>query len=477
LTHFRIILIISINLLFQSNLTGVGLESAASNALKKKPSWVLNRPNPRDYYIGIGIATHTGNLEEDMRRATSNAYSDLAAALKVHVESRTEDIVREENGITTEIMDYKVETTVSSLLEGIEVVDTWSEKAKKEGYWVYVRLSKVMLAEKEKIKRDNLTTIAHDNYNSALKSISAGSITSALRLFIDGYVKILEYENDPIEVQDRGRKIILNTALLQGAERLLLSLQLNAANASNLAGIFQQPLDEQLEVKAEFVANGNAIPVSGLPIKFQPVASKMHIDTVGRTDKDGISKSTVYRLLDSKRIQHVSASLDLEKIIKSVSTDSTLTMLASHSMSSLNLPTVVLEIKVSNLIFRDIFEFENIERRATRNLIKEGVRGAMTQQLGVVFTDKSEKSNYIIRIHGFTESASPNDFGFFFSFANFTFTIEDHKTGEVIYSKVLQRIKGAGMDENSANKKAILNGINKFKTEVIDEISVLLGSI
>ena len=148
-----------LNPILLSAILFVYLLSAAANVYGKKPAWVDKRPNPRDYYIGIGLANYTGNAEEDLRRATENAFNDLAAALKVQIESRTTDIVREEGGISTEIMDYRVETTVSAVLEGVEIVDRWSENAKKEGYWVYVRLSKIMLAEMERLKRENANNL------------------------------------------------------------------------------------------------------------------------------------------------------------------------------------------------------------------------------------------------------------------------------------------------------------------------------
>jgi len=206
--------------------------SSTINVYGKKPAWVDKRPNPRDYYIGIGLANYTGNAEEDLRRATENAINELAAALKVQIESRTTDIAREEAGISTEIMDYRVETTVSSVLEGVEIVDTWSEKAKKEGYWVYVRLSKIMLAEKERLKRENAKNLAYDNYKRGMNSISTGSAGTGLRAFIEGYVNLIEYSNEPIEVLDNGKPIVLSSTLFQNIGDLLSSLKLTPVNGA-----------------------------------------------------------------------------------------------------------------------------------------------------------------------------------------------------------------------------------------------------
>ena len=73
-----------------------------------------NRPISSEYYIGIGIANYTGNIEDDLRRATENAQNDLAAALRIQIESTTESIGTESRDISTDIMIVGVEDDVTA---------------------------------------------------------------------------------------------------------------------------------------------------------------------------------------------------------------------------------------------------------------------------------------------------------------------------------------------------------------------------
>jgi len=451
--------------------------SAPLNLYGKKPAWVDKRPNPRDYYIGIGLANYTGNAEEDLRRATENAINELAAALKVQIESRTTDIVREEAGISTEIMDYRVETTVSSVLEGIEIVDTWSEKAKKEGYWVYVRLSKIMLAEKARLKRENAKNLAYDNYKRGMKSISTGAAGTGLRAFIEGYVNLIEYSNEPIEVIDNGKPIVLSTALFQSIGELLSGLKLTPVNGASLSGRFQKSLDLPLKIRLTLNSDGTVVPASGVPVRFEPMNISMKLDTEANTDASGIAESKVYRLTDQKDKQHVTATVDLHGILKSVVSDTILAKIIMNSMSRFNIPSATFEIDVSNVIITDIYVIDDNSQKSMLNLIKQSIRDGLTSGLGVAFSDDRNKSNFTLSVQVFTEPSPPNQFGISITYANYTFTMKDNKSGDVIYSKVLERVKGAGLDENSSRKKALMKGVNTFKTEIAAEIIALLDKI
>lgn len=466
-----------LNPILLSAILFVYLLSAAANVYGKKPAWVDKRPNPRDYYIGIGLANYTGNAEEDLRRATENAFNDLAAALKVQIESRTTDIAREEGGISTEIMDYRVETTVSSVLEGVETVDRWSENAKKEGYWVYVRLSKIMLAEKERLKRENAKNLAYDNYKRGISSISTGSVGTGLRAFIEGYVNLIEYSNEPIEVIYNGKPIVLSSTLFQSIGDLLSGLKLTPVNGSSLSGRFQKSLDVPLKLRLTLDSAGKAVPASGVPVKFEPVNISMRLDTVANTDASGFAESRVYRLIDQKDKQHVTASIDLNGILNSVVSDSILAKIIMNSMSRFNVPSTTFEIDVSNVIISDFYDIDDNRQGAMLNLIRESIRDGLTSELGVAFSDDVDKSNFTLSVQVFTEPSPPNQFGISITYANYTFTMKDNKSGDVIYSKVLEKVKGAGLDEKSSRKKALMKGVNIFKTEIAAEIIALLDKI
>ena len=214
-----------------------------------------------------------------------------------------------------------------------------------------------------------------------------------------------------------------------------------------------------------------------MPVKFEPVNISMKLDTEANTDASGIAESKVYRLIDQKDKQHVTATVDLYGILKSVVSDSILAKIIMNSMSGFNLPSTTFEIDVSNVIITDIYDIDDNSQKSMINLIKQSIRDGLTSELGVAFSDDINKSNFTLSVKVFTEPSPPNQFGILITYANYTFTMRDNKSGDVIYSKVLERVKGAGLDESSSRKKALMKGVNTFKTEIAAEIIALLDKI
>ena len=88
----------------------------------------------------------------------------------------------------------------------------------------------------------------------------------------------------------------------------------------------------------------------------------------------------------------------------------------------------------------------------------------------IAFTETSAGSNYNLIVSGISESLPVNEFGIYFSYISYTFTLRDNQKNEVIYSKVLNRVKGAGLSESLSLNKAILNGTTIFKKDLLKEL-------
>ncbi len=458
------------SLLILFTLSAIGCSSYSDSTSKNKPSWVRNRPQSLDYYIGIGIANYTGNIEEDMRRATENAHNNLAASLRIQIESTTENIVTESREISTDIMNYHVKSSVDMVLEDVEVIDSWSSDAKKQGYWVYVRLSKRLLEEKARIKKENAKNLAKSNYQRGNESLSGGMIGSALSSFIEGYANIIEYMNEPIEVNANGTNFVLNTALRQSIEDVLSRLKLKVIAAATIEGKYQRPLSAPLKIKLDYEDSKGSYSTSGIPIAFQPVKINMDLQTSSLTNSENIAQSMVFRLTDEKDVQHVDARIDIAKLVIGLTEDNELDNIVLNSLSNLPLSSITFRIDVANILMSDSYEFDDNVPKDALNIIRESVRDGLTGSLGIAFTEKSNGSNYNLIVSGISESLPANEYGIYFSYMSYTFTLRDNQKNEVIYSKVLNRVKGAGLSKSLSLNKAILNGATKFKNELLKEL-------
>lgn len=125
----------------------------AGEACPPKPDWVSD-PEQQGYYVGVGSAD-SDNRAEDRPVAEARARADLASRISANIRSELEVATSETTaeGASQEVTE-NVTQSVEANLQDIETVDTYY--CPGEGYWVYVRLSKMRWEEIQTERRAEL---------------------------------------------------------------------------------------------------------------------------------------------------------------------------------------------------------------------------------------------------------------------------------------------------------------------------------
>jgi hypothetical protein len=107
-----------------------------------KPSWIDNYPTDVAFYIGVG-SSKTGIQGEDLEIAKSKALVALASSISTEIKSELSITAREDSqGGAYESAEQVIRETVDANLREVEVADSYYSE--DDGYWFYLRLSKVV---------------------------------------------------------------------------------------------------------------------------------------------------------------------------------------------------------------------------------------------------------------------------------------------------------------------------------------------
>ena len=101
------------------------------------PTWAQSRPISSSYHIGIGVAQKAPGI--DYRNAAKeNALSDLAAEIKVNVNSNSLLYTLEREYKFEQEFRETIKTSTNLDLEDFELVENWEDQS---SYWLYYRFN------------------------------------------------------------------------------------------------------------------------------------------------------------------------------------------------------------------------------------------------------------------------------------------------------------------------------------------------
>lgn len=147
---------------------------------QSEPDWISKFPYSSDYYTGIG-SSNTGNRSDDYNLALERARLNLAAEISTSVTAETVLETRDSSsGDYEETFTEKMNQVVEQHLKELEIVDTWYSRS--QGYWVYLRLSKVKWSEIREEESSELLSRVQRIINSAYFSASATTTDKLNRL-------------------------------------------------------------------------------------------------------------------------------------------------------------------------------------------------------------------------------------------------------------------------------------------------------
>lgn len=430
---------------------------------KEKPDWIHNRPQNSDYFIGIGVATDSGNKEEDIQRAKDNALAEISSQISVTITSEIEDAVREfaeksgdnETYVTKEMMKSKVSSYSNEVLEGVEFVDSWTSSP-KEGYWFYYRLDKDVL----RIRFENARDKAVQYFRKALENLNKYEIALSVQNYVDALAAIDNYLGKPIRVThpETSKEIILQDFIKQDIERILNDIFIEVKKESYNVKKGNLPRS----ISARFTFKGRKL--YNFPVKAEIKKGSGEFSSNVLTDREGTGQFQLYSLNPDGKNAAVVIVPEVSRYLKNYEESKILQ--TSLLLKTLKIPNRKIEFNFMNL---NIFVSEKTESGVNLSPVVSKVKRFLANKLSAEFVNSKNDSDYYFEITLNTRKGSEIQ-GLYFVFSSLTFSCY-RRSGEQLYQVDTKEVKQGGLSYKQAEERSVNDLSNAVDRNFIKKLA------
>lgn len=430
----------------------------------EKPSWVENYPKSEDYIVGIGMAGKTGNKEDDIKRAKAEARKELAAQIRIKVESVTDYMSREKaietdkysSRYSEQDISTRIHTMVAEEIKGIQLVDSWESE---DGYWYYYRLSRENLNRQIKEKLENSKKMAVDFYKKAVDYKNSHFFINALEYFGKAYNSLIDYLGKPVVVALDDSTIIINNEIEKQISSILSNLKVIKVNDGQSSKI-GYGLEKPLIVKVVYETLGQDYPVKSVKLNFSVVAGNADITKEAMTNSEGTAECKVDKILEGTGSLKIKADVDLKDSLNLEKDYAKSLIKNSYVNFSIDILKKTICMKTTE---------ESLGKIRPQPLIESYIKDLVAKNSYVNFSDNKSDADCLLEVKVTTREGSEYQ-GIYFSYADINIKLLDLSTNKQIYQREQTGVKGAGLDYEQASMKALTNIKGKIKDEFIKDI-------
>ncbi len=437
-------------------LAGCGGSKKIVTTFPPAPAWVKTRPTSSGYYIGIGSASKTADLNQTQQTAKQNALADMASDISINISTNSVLSTFESNSSFSEDFSKTIKALAEQDLEGYETVGNYEDL---NNYWVYYRLSKADYQRIKEERKSKAVTKALDLYDKAITAEKTGDVRLALLSFIKALEPLKPYFADPLQVQYQGNYIYLGNEISKEITQVLSSIRIEASNKQLKIKQGQPLAAGSLEFKVSYK---NGQPLNGLMLSGTYTETPLRISKI-QTDNNGLASFAIDVVRSNKNTETLNATLNLENIANEATTDFMLRKLFNRFRAP--------EASISISILKPLFYFSssetNLDTKLNPTPISEGLKRKILEG-GYSTTDKEMEADYRINIIAATKSKGEAG-NYKQTILNATISVKD-KSGTEVYIKLLDNILGSHFDYQQAGMEAYKEAVKKAENTISREI-------
>lgn len=411
-----------------------------------RPDWVDMSPQDPTYYHGVGSSS------EGWEQARSRALGDLASQIQVQVTSIVRSVTTErgytrDRAAGTEVTSdfvHEVKLLAQQTVADYEIVGQW---AGQNQYWVYVRIAREKVKERLEKDLSDAIKIATDHYMAGTREEKGGDISEALKSYTRGLAALRKFLGQPIETDIGGKRVILNNEIERAISRLLANVELKPEEPTKQKARTGKPLAEPLAIAVSY--KGRALV--DIPIRFSFVKGEGELEQQLRTDIEGRAASHVHRVATVERANMVEARIDLEELTGQEA--SQVEGLRAY-LEKIGGRPVVFFISTEETRILVQVEESNLGLPVHDSYFASFIKDRLAEETGATFTEMRQDANLLLK--GRVSSRFSSQEGKInFCYADVVMSLQDLKTGEELYSKKLDRVKGYHLNREEAGRRAI----------------------
>ena len=416
---------------------------------KTPPVWVDSYPQDKQYWHGIGFASHS-NGEFTKAIAKEYAIHEISSQIKVNISSEMDIAVTDFNGSVNNVISSVMKSRVELLLPELEFV---GQHNTKKGLYFYIRLNKVkynaaMVRLRANAKETALGYIKEADQNFGVRS---------LKLVQKAWQEILPFNDEPIEVVYDSQPVHLYYLIKSKFEEYSNRIELEALIDKKTIRTFVDR-ENSIAIRVEDKESGNLI--GGVPVELNIKDNNFTI----YSDSDGLVryKMSSFPYATSLNIQF---QLNLDEIFKSLNTKENVLSLNSKISS------VIINVTPARAVI------ESLEKNLNKTLNEPIIMIAIKESLNNKVEFVNTRPDLLIKIDANTSKRSDRvaDNFPYFSYGNASVKLEDAKTNEIFFTASISDIKGADFGSQQtagirSYEKMAISLVSELEKELFDNI-------
>lgn len=444
-------------------IVGCGGPKKVEKTYLPAPAWVKNRPISSSYYVGIGSASKSTDMNQVQQTAKQNALADMASDISVNISTNSLLSTFESNLSFSEDFSKTIKAQAEQDLEGYETVGNYEDQ---NSYWVYFRLSKADYQRIKEERKSKAVTKALDLYDKGITAEKTGDVHLAFISFIKALEPLKPYFADPLQTQYQGKDIYLGNEISKEITQVLSAIRIVATNRQVKVKQGQLLPAGSLEFKVTYQ---NGLPLNGLTLSATYTEKPLRNSKV-QTNNNGLASFTIDAIRSNKNIETLNAVLNLESIANEATTD----FIIRKLFNRFHAPEANITISIIKPLFYITSNETNLDNKLNPAPIGEGLKRKILEG-GYSTTEKEEDADYRISISASTKSKGEAG-NYKQTTLTATVSVKD-KSGSEVYTKQIDNIIGAHFDYQQAGTEAYKEAVKKVENTISREIieSVVKG--
>lgn len=423
----------------------------------ERPGWLVERPMSGLYYTGIGYGSKA--RPDFQEAAKKNALNDLASEISVNIEGNSLLYTLERAYKFEEEFTSTIQATTSELLEGYEMVDSWSNANE---YWVYYRLDKAEHARLKALRRKRAMDKAKDLYLKGEDNLRAGNIREAFDNQLRGLLAMKDHWNEQSEVDVSGEKVYLGNVMFGRLQDMAANIRLGVLPQRAVLDLTND-FRRELRVEAEYHDDELTTNLSQLPLLIETPRNGRVFKERRTVDSDGV---LLFEIKNVDPTQHEDARLtvDMDALISDDFKDP----LVNSLVKTLTAVTVDVPVEI---VMPKVFMVSK-ERNFGRDLLEHpGVSGALKQAMterGFTFTTAAN-ADLIVNLKASTRKGGEMS-GFYTAYLDLEIIFERVSDGSVIHQTSEKSIKGVQLNWRKAGTEAYKKGAEQMSKRIVPQM-------
>lgn len=433
-----------------------GCSKKVQQPVDNRPSWLKGETTMRGYYTGIGRGAKDGS-NNYIQVARKSALEDLISQIKVTVSSTSILSTVEENRTDfRERYEQIIQTTAADEIEEFEEVGSYEDT---NNYWVFYRLSIDRYREIKEAQKRNAVTISLDFVRKARAAESSGDYLQALGFYMQALRSVEKYLGEAIPVTLEGQDILLTNEIYASIQKLFNRIQLRITPAELTVNRRVSLKDQALMVNTVYT---DGKPASGLPLIASFTKGAGEVLPEYRTDEKGSARLLLTAITSREREQSITVKVNAEALAGSRSE------IMSLVLATFTVPSATLLLQVQRPVVYIQSDEKSLGVSRADNPLSSRLKNLLATN-GFEFTSDRNKADLSIDVQAYSEQGSVSG-SIYITYLTGTIRVMSLPDGKEIYTAVLDRIRGYGLDYNRSSQDAYTKAIETVEKERFPEL-------